>query len=144
MNNIENYLSNNFNIMELKLNSIENLEENLDNKRNLLDEKINNIILKDEELIKFMEEIEDKDINYISMNTYEEVINRFMILILVNKNSDLFEKYFKLLNKLLNFKKIKFNDGEEETIKQNYNYQQYKISYNLENNIQYLFKSLNI
>ena len=144
MNNIENYLSNNFNIMELKLNSIENLEENLDNKRNLLDEKINNIILKDEELIKFMEEIEDKDINYISMNTYEEVINRFMILILVNKNSDLFEKYFKLLNKLLNCKKIKFNDGEEETIKQNYNYQQYKISYNLENNIQYLFKSLNI
>ena len=143
MNNIEKYLNNNFNSMELKLNKIENLEEIFNDKKNLLDEKIENIILKDEELINFVEQIDEKDINNISMKNYEEIINRFMILLLVNKNSNFFERYMRLLNKLLNCKIIKFDD-DEEGIKKNYNYQKYKISYNLENNLQYLFKSLNI
>ena len=143
VNNIENYLNNNFNNIELKLNKIDNLEEKFDNKKNILDEKINNIILNDEELINFMEEIEEKDINNISIKIYEEIINRFMILILINKNNnELFEKYMSLLNKLLNCKKIKFNEEEITDIK-NDTYQKYKISFNLENNLQYLFKSLN-
>ena len=142
VNNIENYLNNNFNSMELKLNKIENLEDKFDDKKNLLDEKIRNIILKDEELINFMEEIEEKDVNNISMKNYEEIINRFMVLILVNKNNnDLFQKYLGLINKLLNCKIIKYN-GEET--KANNDFQKYKISYNLENNLKYLFKSLNI
>ena len=142
VNNIENYLNNNFNSMELKLNKIENLEDKFDDKKNLLDEKISNIILNDEELINFMEEIEEKDVNNISMKNYEEIINRFMILILVNKNNnDLFQKYLGLINKLLNCKIIKYN-GEET--KANNDFQKYKISYNLENNLKYLFKSLNI
>ena len=142
VNNIENYLNNNFNSMELKLNKIENLEDKFDDKKNLLDEKISNIILKDEELINFMEEIEEKDVNNISMKNYEEIINRFMVLILVNKNNnDLFQKYLGLINKLLNCKKIIYN-GEET--KANNDFQKYKISYNLENNLKYLFKSLNI
>jgi len=142
VNNIENYLNNNFNSMELKLNKIENLEDKFDDKKNLLDEKISNIILKDEELINFMEEIEEKDVNNISMKNYEEIINRFMVLILVNKNNnDLFQKYLGLINKLLNCKIIKYN-GEET--KANNDFQKYKISYNLENNLKYLFKSLNI
>ena len=142
VSNIENYLNNNFNSMELKLNQIEKIEDEFSDKKNLLDEKISNIILNDRELINFMEEIDEKDINNISMKNYEEIINRFMILILVNKkNKDLFEKYLRLINKLLNCKKIKF--VEEET-KENNNYHKYKISYNLENNLKYLFKSLNI
>ena len=143
VDNIENYLNNNFNNIELKLNKIDNLEEKFDNKKNILDEKINNIILNDEELINFMEEIEEKDINNISIKIYEEIINRFMILILINKNNnELFEKYMSLLNKLLNCKKIKFNEKEITDIKKD-TYQKYKISFNLENNLQYLFKSLN-
>ena len=142
VNNIENYLNNNFNTMELKLNKIENLDDKINDKKNLLDEKISNIILNDEELINFMEEIEEKDINNISMKNYEEIINRFMILLLINKNNnDLFQKYLGLINKLLNCKIIKYN-GEET--KANNDFQKYKISYNLENNLKYLFKSLNI
>ena len=96
-----------------------------------------------------MQEIDQKDINNISMKLYEEIINRFMILILVNKNnSELFEIYLKLLNKLLNCKKIEFNGGElfntNNINDNNINHQKYKISFNLENNLQYLFKSLNI
>ena len=89
-----------------------------------------------------MEEIEEKDINNISMKNYEEIINRFMILILINKNNkNSFERYMRLINKLLDCKKIKNN---EEDTNSNNNYQKYKISYNLENNLQYLFKSLKI
>ena len=150
VDNIENYLNNNFNNIELKLNKIDNFQEKYtNNNKNLLDEKINNIILNDEELFKFMQEIGEKDINNISMKLYEEIINRFMILILVNKNnSELFEIYLKLLNKLLNCKKIEFNGGElfntNNINDNNINHQKYKISFNLENNLQYLFKSLNI
>ena len=142
VSNIENYLNNNFSSLELKLNKIEQIEDNDNDKKNLLDEKINDIILKDEELINFMEEIEEKDINNISMKNYEEIINRFMILILINKNNkNSFERYMRLINKLLDCKKIKNN---EEDTNSNNNYQKYKISYNLENNLQYLFKSLKI
>ena len=142
VNNIECYLNNNFNSMELKLNKIEQIEDSFTDKKNLLDEKINNIILKDEELINFMEEIDEKDVNNISIKNFEEIINRFMILILINKNNkNSFESYIRLINKLLNCKKIKYS---EEEPKSNNNYQKYKISYNLENNLQYLFKSLKI
>lgn len=144
VSSIEKYLNNNFNSMELKLNKIENIEEKFNNKKNLLDQRINNIILKDEELINFMEEIEEKDINNISMKYYEEIINRFMILILVNKKNNLYERYIKILNKLLNCKKIEFDGDEGDIQNNNNNHQKYKISYNLENNLQYFFKSLNI
>ena len=143
VNNIENYLNYNFNNIELKLNKIDNFKEQYNDKKNLLDEKINNIILNDEELIIFVEEIEEKDINNISIKNFEEIINRFMILILVNKNNnELYRNYNRLLNKLLDCKKVKFNEEDIEETNNN-NYQKYKISFNLENNLQYLFKSLN-
>ena len=143
VNNIENYLNYNFNNIELKLNKIDNFKEQYNDKKNLLDEKINNIILNDEELIIFVEEIEEKDINNISLKNFEEIINRFMILILVNKNNnELYQNYNRLLNKLLDCKKVKFNEEDIEETNNN-NYQKYKISFNLENNLQYLFKSLN-
>ena len=143
VNNIENYLNYNFNNIELKLNKIDNFKEQYNDKKNLLDEKINNIILNDEELIIFVEEIEEKDINNISIKNFEEIINRFMILILVNKNNnELYQNYNRLLNKLLDCKKVKFNEEDIEETNNN-NYQKYKISFNLENNLQYLFKSLN-
>ena len=66
-----------------------------------------------------------------------------MILILVNKNNnELYQNYNRLLNKLLDCKKVKFNEEDIEETNNN-NYQKYKISFNLENNLQYLFKSLN-
>ena len=143
VNNIENYLNYNFNNIELKLNKIDNFKEQYNDKKNLLDEKINNIILNDDELIIFVEEIEEKDINNISIKNFEEIINRFMILILVNKNNnELYQNYNRLLNKLLDCKKVKFNEEDIEETNNN-NYQKYKISFNLENNLQYLFKSLN-
>ena len=143
VDNIENYLNNNFNNIELKLNKIDNFQEKFTNNKNLLDEKINTIFLNDEELFKFIKEIDEKDINNISMKLYEEIINRFMILILVNKNNNKsLEMYLKLLMKLLNCKKIEFNRGE--LYNTNNNHQKYKISFNLENNLQYLYKSLNI
>ena len=145
VDNIENYLSNNFTNIELKLNKIDNFQEKYQNNKNLLDEKINDIILNDEQLFKFMNDIEEKDINNISLKIFEEIINRFMILILVNKNNkEIFESYLKLLNKLLNCKKIEFNGGEISKTSENNNFQKYKISFNLENNLQYLYKSLNI
>ena len=74
-----------------------------------------------------MEEIEEKDINNISMKNYEEIINRFMILILINKNNkNSFERYMRLINKLLDCKKIKNN---EEDTNSNNNYQKYYITY---------------
>ena len=143
VDNIENYLNNNFNNIELKLNKIDNFQGKFTNNKNLLDEKINTIFLNDEELFKFIKEIDEKDINNISMKLYEEIINRFMILILVNKNNNKsLEMYLKLLMKLLNCKKIEFNRGE--LYNTNNNHQKYKISFNLENNLQYLYKSLNI
>ena len=145
VDNIENYLSNNFTNIELKLNKIDNFQEKYQNNKNLLDEKINDIILNDEQLFKFMNDIEEKDINNISLKIFEEIINRFMILILVNKNNkEIFESYLKLLNKLLNCKKIEFNGEELSNMSENNNFQKYKISFNLENNLQYLYKSLNI
>ena len=145
VDNIENYLSNNFTNIELKLNKIDNFQDKYQNNKNLLDEKINDIILNDEQLFKFMNDIEEKDINNISLKIFEEIINRFMILILVNKNNkEIFESYLKLLNKLLNCKKIEFNGGEISNTSENNNFQKYKISFNLENNLQYLYKSLNI
>ena len=138
-------MSNNFTNIELKLNKIDNFQEKYQNNKNLLDEKINDIILNDEQLFKFMNDIEEKDINNISLKIFEEIINRFMILILVNKNNkEIFESYLKLLNKLLNCKKIEFNGGEISNTSENNNFQKYKISFNLENNLQYLYKSLNI
>ena len=83
VDNIENYLSNNFTNIELKLNKIDNFQDKYQNNKNLLDEKINDIILNDEQLFKFMNDIEEKDINNISLKIFEEIINRFMILILV-------------------------------------------------------------
>ena len=145
VDNIENYLSNNFTNIELKLNKIDNFQDKYQNNKNLLDEKINDIILNDEQLFKFMNDIEEKDINNISLKIFEEIINRFMILILVNKNNkEIFESYLKLLNKLLNCKKLEFNGGELSNTSENNNFQKYKISFNLENNLQYLYKSLNI
>ena len=92
VNNIECYLNNNFNSMELKLNKIEQIEDSFTDKKNLLDERINNIILKDEELINFIEEIDEKDVNNISIKNFEEIINRLMILILINKNNKKLQK----------------------------------------------------
>ena len=145
VNNIENYLNNNFNNIESKLNKINNLEEKYTNKKKLFDEKIKNIILNDDELINFIDTINEKNLNYISIKLYEEIIERFMILILVNKNKkDICNKYKDLLYKLLNNKKIEINNDNNNNEDENNNiYQKYKISYNLENNLQYLFKSLN-
>ena len=84
VDNIENYLNNNFNNIELKLNKIDNFQEKYtNNNKNLLDEKINNIILNDEELFKFMQEIDEKDINNISMKLYEEIINIIRIIYII-------------------------------------------------------------
>jgi hypothetical protein len=161
VNNIENYLTNNFNTMEIKLNRIDKYEENYRNrnkkfmrrtyyskdKKNILDEKIKNIILNDEKLVDFIEEISEKDINNISIQYYEQILNRLMILNLINKNiPSQVKKYTGLIQKLLDSKKIYNNNNNDYTnltkTKKD-NYQKYKISYNLENNLDYLFNSLN-
>lgn len=160
VNNIENYLTNNFNTMEVKLNRIDKYEENFRNKnknrymkknyyskdkKNILDEKIKNIILNDEKLVDFVEEISGKDINNISTQYYEQILNRLMILNLVNKNiPSQVKKYSGLIQKLLDSKKI-YNNNEYTNLRKSKkdNYQKYKISYNLENNLDYLFNSLN-
>ena len=158
---IENYLTNNFNTMEIKLNRIDKFEENYRNrnkkfmrrtyyskdKKNILDEKIKNIILNDEKLVDFIEEISEKDINNISIQYYEQILNRLMILNLINKNiPSQVKKYTGLIQKLLDSKKIYNNNNNDYTnltkTKKD-NYQKYKISYNLENNLDYLFNSLN-
>ena len=160
VNNIENYLTNNFNTMEVKLNRIDKYEENYRNKnknrymkknyyskdkKNILDEKIKNIILNDEKLVNFVEEISGKDINNISTQYYEQLLNRLMILNLINKNiPSQVKKYSGLIQKLLDSKKI-YNNNEYTNLRKSKkdNYQKYKISYNLENNLDYLFNSLN-
>lgn len=169
VNNIENYLTNNFNTMEVKLNRIDNYEENYRNKnknnknkymnmkrnyysidkRNIFDEKIKNIILNDDKLVDFIEEISQKDINNISSQYYEQILNRLMILNLINKKiPSQVKKYTDLIKKLLESKKIYTNTIEYDDLRKsnnhrNNNYQKYKISYNLENNLEHLFNSLN-
>ena len=161
VNNIEKNLNNNFNNIENKLNKIVKYEEshrkkdknvyykkdysnNNDIKQNFLDEKIKNIILNDEKLIEFLEEISDKEINNISILYFEQIINRLMILNLINKNNPSQAKtYFGLLQKLLDCKKITDNEFNNYGKMKNNNNRKYKISYNLENNLNYLFNSLN-
>ena len=115
-------------------------------KKNILDEKIKKIILNDEELIDFIMEISDKEINNISIQYYEQVLNRLMILYLINKNNpSQIKSYSGLIHKLLDTKKIYKNNEYKNMPKSNNhnNYQKYNISYNLENNLDYLFNSLN-
>ena len=163
VNNIENYLNNNFNKMEIKLNKIDSFQDKYknnnknknryikrdnndnENKNNILDEKIKNIILNDEQLINFIKEISDKEINNISIQYYEQILNRLMILYLINKNNPLqIKSYSRLIQKLLDTKKIYKNNEFNNLPRSNHNnYQKYNISYNLENNLDYLFNSLN-
>lgn len=162
VNNMESNLNNNFNTIEYKLNNIDKFEENhrnrdrnlyinrnyynTDKKNKYLDERIENIILNDEKLIKFIEEISENDMNHISLQYFEEILNRFMILYLINKNNRLeSKKYFGLIQKLLNSRKINNKDDFIETRNSNKsnNNRKYKISTNLENNLDYLFNSLN-
>ncbi len=162
VNNMENNLNNNFNTIEYKLNNIDKFEENhrnrdrnlyinrnyynTDKKNKYLDERIENIILNDEKLIKFIEEISENDMNHISLQYFEEILNRFMILYLINKNNRLeSKKYFGLIQKLLDSRKINNKDDFIETRNSNKsnNNRKYKISTNLENNLDYLFNSLN-
>ena len=162
VNNMESNLNNNFNTIEYKLNNIDKFEENhrnrdrnlyinrnyynTDKKNKYLDERIENIILNDDKLIKFIEEISENDTNHISLQYFEEILNRFMILYLINKNNRLeSKKYFGLIQKLLDSRKINNKDDFRETRNSNKsnNNRKYKISINLENNLDYLFNSLN-
>ena len=162
VNNMESNLNNNFNTIEYKLNNIDKFEENhrnrdrnlyinrnyynTDKKNKYLDERIENIILNDEKLIKFIEGISENDMNHISLQYFEEILNRFMILYLINKNNRLeSKKYFGLIQKLLDSRKINNKDDFIETRNSNKsnNNRKYKISTNLENNLDYLFNSLN-
>ena len=162
VNNMESNLNNNFNTIEYKLNNIDKFEENhrnrdrnlyinrnyynTDKKNKYLDERIENIILNDEKLIKFIEEISENDMNHISLQYFEEILNRFMILYLINKNNRLeSKKYFGLIQKLLDGRKINNKDDfrEKRNTNKSNNNRKYKISTNLENNLDYLFNSLN-
>ena len=162
VNNMESNLNNNFNTIEYKLNNIDKFEENhrnrdrnlyinrnyynTDKKNKYLDERIENIILNDEKLIKFIEEISENDMNHISLQYFEEILNRFMILYLINKNNRLeSKKYFGLIQKLLDGRKINNKDDfrEKRNSNKSNNNRKYKISTNLENNLDYLFNSLN-
>ena len=161
VNNMEKNLNNNFNNIENKLNKIDKYEEshrkkdknvyykkdysnNNDIKQNILDEKIKNIILNDEKLIEFIEEISDTEINNISIQYFEQVLNRLLILNLINKNNSLeYKKYSGLIQKLLYSKKINNKNEYNLGKSKNNNKRKYKISYNLENNLDYLFNSLN-
>ena len=87
----------------------------------------------------------EKELNKISIQYYEQILNRLMILYLINKNNTLNNKlYSGLIQKLLDSKKI-YNKNEFNKMQKsnNNNYQKYKISYNLENNLHYLFNCLN-
>ena len=162
VNNMESNLNNNFNTIEYKLNNIDKFEENhrnrdrnlyinrnyynTDKKNKYLDERIENIILNDEKLIKFIEGISENDMNHISLQYFEEILNRFMILYLINKNNRLeSKKYFGLIQKLLDGRKINNKDDfrEKRNSNKSNNNRKYKISTNLENNLDYLFNSLN-
>lgn len=159
VNNIENYLNDNFNNMEKKLNRINRYhEENKErykyssqkdfynNNNNLLfDNKVKNIILDDDKLVNFVEDISEKDIKCISSQNYEQILNRLMILNLINKKwPSKARKLSGLIQKLLNSKKIyiknEYNDSNQNRYE---HHRKYNISHNLENNLDYLFNSLN-
>ena len=162
VNNIEKNLNNNFNTIEYKLDNINKFEEshrikdkniyikktnyNTNKRNNYLDENIEDIILNDEKLKFFIEELSEEDMNHISLQYFEQILNRLMILFLINKNNRLeSKKYFGLIQKMLNNKKINNKDEFRDigkSSKNNIN-RKYKISYNLENNLNYLFNSLN-
>lgn len=159
VNNIENYLNDNFNNMEKKLNRINRYhEENKErykyssqkdfyyNNNNLLfDNKVKNVILDDDKLVNFVEDISEKDIKCISSQNYEQILNRLMILNLINKKwPSKARKLSGLIQKLLNSKKIyiknEYNDSNQNRYE---HHRKYNISHNLENNLDYLFNSLN-
>lgn len=158
VNNIENYLNDNFNNMEKKLNRINryheenkkrykyNQKDNFNNNNNLIfDNKVKKIILDDDKLINFVEDISEKDISYISSQNYEQILNRLMILNLINKKwPSKARKLSGLIQKLLDSKKIyiknEYNDSNQNKYE---NHRKYNISHNLENNLDYLFNSLN-
>ena len=156
VNNIENYLNDNFNNMEKKLNRINryheenkkrfkyNQKDYFNNNNNLIiNNKVKNIILDDDKLVNFVEDISDKDINYISTQNYEQILNRLMILNLINKKwPSKTRKLSGLMQKLLDSKKIYIKNENDS----NHKYEKdrkYNISHNLENNLDYLFNSLN-
>ena len=155
VNNIENYLNDNFNNMEKKLNRINkyheenrkrykyNQKDNFNNNNLIYDNKVKNIILDDDKLINFVEDISEKDINYISSQNYEQILNRLMILNLINKKwPSKARKLSGLIQKLLDSKKIYIKNEYDS----NHKYEKdrkYNISHNLENNLDYLFNSLN-
>ena len=144
VNNIEKNLNNNFHSIENKINKIDKFE--IKNRNiNFIDEKIKNIILNDNKLITFIEEKSEKEINNILIQYYEEIVNRLMILYLINKNNpSTAKKYYGLIKKILDCKKINNKNGYNASGKSTaINNRKYKISYNLENNLNYLFKSLN-
>ena len=159
VNSIENSLNNNFNNIENKLNKIDKFEDQRikdnniyikknyhknENKINYLDKKIKNLIMNDEKLIDFIEEISEEEINNISIQYFEQVLNRLLILNLINKNNSLeYKKYSGLIQKLLYSKKINNKNEYNLGKSKNNNKRKYKISYNLENNLDYLFNSLN-
>lgn len=161
VNNIENYLNDNFNNMEKKLNRINryheenfkdkkrykyNQKDYFNNNNNLIfDNKVKNIILDDDKLVNFVENISEKDINCISSQNYEQILNRLMILNLINKNwPSKSRKFSDLIQKLLESKKIyikkEYNDLNQNRYE---NHRKYNISHNLENNLDYLFNTLN-
>ena len=157
VNNIENYLNDNFNNMEKKLNRINkyheenrkrykyNQKDNFNNNNLIYDNKVKNIILDDDKLINFVEDISEKDINYISSQNYEQILNRLMILNLINKKwPSKARKLSGLIQKLLDSKKIYIKNEYNDSNKNKYeNHRKYNISHNLENNLDYLFNSLN-
>ena len=157
VNNIENYLNDNFNNMEKKLNRINkyheenrkrykyNQKDNFNNNNLIYDNKVKNIILDDDKLINFVEDISEKDINYISSQNYEQILNRLMILNLINKKwPSKTRKLSGLIQKLLDSKKIYIKNEYTDSNQNKYeNHRKYNISHNLENNLDYLFNSLN-
>ena len=157
VNNIENYLNDNFNNMEKKLNRINkyheenrkrykyNQKDNFNNNNLIYDNKVKNIILDDDKLINFVEDISEKDINYISSQNYEQILNRLMILNLINKKwPSKARKLSGLIQKLLDSKKIYIKNEYTDSNQNKYeNHRKYNISHNLENNLDYLFNSLN-
>ena len=146
INDLENYLNKNLNEIDVKLKKMDKFDESNNKgrskKKKGMDEKIENIILDDEKLIEFLDDMSEYDIKDISDDCYEEILNRLMILNLINKNKpNLNKKYSGLIQKLLECKKIKNKISNNNNM--NMNSQRYKISSNLEHNLYYLFNSLN-
>ena len=142
VNNMKSYLNKNFSSMEDQINKLDNRSMNNENREefrsnNKIDNQIKNIILDDEKLIKFIEGLSEDDIKNICSEMFEQVINRLMILCLINKkNLDIKEKYHKLIQFLLNSNNKKNrNDGSDS------GFHGYNISKNLQNNINYLFNN---